>query len=94
MNQQLKVAFRISLATTKEPYAISAWLRKGELQASEINVGIEYSDKLLRSKLPAMKELMRKKPDLRTISSGALALLLYYAIHLQQDKAMTTAHFY
>ena len=62
MNQQLKVAFRISLATTKEPYAISAWLRKGELQASEINVGIEYSDKLLRSKLPAMKELMRKKP--------------------------------
>lgn len=63
MNQQLKVAFRISLATTKEPYAISAWLRKGELQASEINVGIEYSDKLLRSKLPAMKELMRKDPS-------------------------------
>jgi addiction module HigA family antidote len=61
MNQQLKVAFRISLATTKEPYAISAWLRKGELQASEINVGVEYSDKLLRSKLPAMKELMQKK---------------------------------
>ena len=62
MNQQLKVAFRISLATTKEPYAISAWLRKGELQASEINVGIEYSDKQLRSKLPAMKDLMRRKP--------------------------------
>lgn len=32
-NQQLKVAFRISLANTKEPYAISAWLRQGELQA-------------------------------------------------------------
>lgn len=27
--QQLKVAFRISLAHTNEPYAISAWLRKG-----------------------------------------------------------------
>ena len=62
MNQQLKVAFRISLATTKEPYAISAWLRKGELQASEIIVKTDYSDKLLRSKLFAMKELMRKKP--------------------------------
>ena len=63
MNQQLKVAFRISLATTKEPYAISAWLRKGELQASEIIVKTDYSDKLLRSKLFAMKELMRKKPS-------------------------------
>ena len=35
-NQQLKVAFRISLAQTKEPYAISAWLRKGELQAAAL----------------------------------------------------------
>ena len=60
MNQQLKVAFRISLATTKEPYAISAWLRKGELQASEILVKEIYSDTLLKSKLPLMKDLMRK----------------------------------
>ena len=63
MNQQLKVAFRISLATTKEPYAISAWLRKGELQASEINIKVKYSENLLRSKLSAMKELMRKEPN-------------------------------
>ena len=62
MNQQLKVAFRISLATTKEPYAISAWLRRGELQASETYVAGEYSDKLLRSMIPAMKDLMRRKP--------------------------------
>ncbi len=62
MNQQLKVAFRISLATTKEPYAISAWLRRGELQASETNVAREYSDKLLKSMIPAMKDLMRRKP--------------------------------
>ena len=60
MNQQLKVAFRISLATTKEPYAISAWLRKGELQASEILVKEIYSDTRLKSKLPLMKDLMRK----------------------------------
>jgi addiction module HigA family antidote len=49
MNKQLKVAFRISLATTKEPYAISAWLRKGELQAFGINMQGCYTDKLLRS---------------------------------------------
>jgi hypothetical protein len=34
--QQLKVAFRISLSQTQEPFAISAWLRKGELQAAEL----------------------------------------------------------
>jgi hypothetical protein len=62
MNKQLKVAFRISLATTKEPYAISAWLRKGELQAFGINMQGCYTDKLLRSKLPEMKDLMRRKP--------------------------------
>jgi hypothetical protein len=28
-NQQLKIAFRISLAQISESYAISAWLRKG-----------------------------------------------------------------
>ncbi len=63
MNQQLKVAFRISLATTKEPYAISAWLREGELQALEINIDEEYTDKRLKSKIPAMKDLMRRKPS-------------------------------
>jgi len=36
-NQELKVAFRISLRHTKEPHAISAWLRRGELQASELH---------------------------------------------------------
>ena len=62
MKQQLKVAFRISLASTKEPYAISAWLRKGELQASEAYITGNYSDKLLRSMIPVMKDLMCRKP--------------------------------
>ncbi|MDO9155507.1 MAG: hypothetical protein Q7U17_01455, partial [Sediminibacterium sp.] len=35
-NQQLKVVFSISLAQTKDPFSISAWLRKGELQAAEL----------------------------------------------------------
>lgn len=38
LNQQLKVAFRISLNNTKEPHAISAWLRQGEVQAAETEV--------------------------------------------------------
>ncbi len=63
MNQQLKVAFRISLCTIKEPYAISAWLRQGERQAEEVSLSIDFSEKLLREKLSEMKQLMANKPN-------------------------------
>ncbi len=61
LNQQLKVAFRISLSSTKEPHAISAWLRQGEIQASEIDAD-EFSEKALREAIPAMKELCAEHP--------------------------------
>lgn len=60
-HQQLKVAFRISLASTSAPYAISAWLRKGELQASEIRIN-EYSEKKFKTVLPFIKSIMAKQP--------------------------------
>ena len=63
MSQQLKVAFRISLSSTKEPYAVSAWLRQGEIQAESISLTVEFSDKLLKGKLSEMKLLMANKPD-------------------------------
>ncbi len=63
LNQELKIAFRISLAHAKEPEAISAWLRKGELQAAEIELEAVYSDKLLRSNLMLMKQLMVDQPE-------------------------------
>lgn len=61
-NQQLKVAFRISLAHIKEPYAISAWLRKGELQAADLQVG-EYSEKKFKEALPKLKAIMANHPE-------------------------------
>ena len=61
LNQQLKVAFRISLNNTKEPHAISAWLRQGEIQAAEKKV-CEYSEKVLREAIPAMKSLCAEHP--------------------------------
>jgi HTH-type transcriptional regulator / antitoxin HigA len=61
LKQQLKVEFRISLAHTKEPYAISAWLRKGDLQAAELSA-IDYSEKKFRDALPDIKSLMAKHP--------------------------------
>jgi len=56
-NQQLKVAFRISLANTNEPYAISAWLRKGELQAAELHAN-GYSEKKFKTALSELKIVM------------------------------------
>lgn len=59
--QQLKVAFRISLSHTKEPYALSAWLRKGELQAMELNAK-GYNEKKFREALAEIKNVMAKHP--------------------------------
>jgi len=61
LKQQLKVAFRISLAHTKEPYAISAWLRKGDLQAAELSTK-EYNEKSFKDALPDIKLIMAKHP--------------------------------
>lgn len=63
MNQQLKVAFRISLRSTIEPYAISAWLRQGDRQSETIEITEEYSDKKLREQIPHMKTLMAEMPS-------------------------------
>lgn len=60
--QQLKVAFRISLAHTKAPYAISAWLRQGELQAAEL-VAKPYNEKRFKEIMPAIKNVMVNHPD-------------------------------
>jgi len=59
--QQLKVVFRISLAQTKEPYAIAAWLRKGELQAAELET-IDYSERKFKDALPELKSIMADHP--------------------------------
>ncbi len=62
LHQELKVAFRISLAHTKEPYAISAWLRKGELQAAELPDN-SYSETAFKTALPEIKKIMTKHPE-------------------------------
>ncbi|MCB9247021.1 MAG: HigA family addiction module antidote protein [Flavobacteriales bacterium] len=61
-NQKLKVAFRISLKSTKEPYAISAWLRQGEIEAANIQVN-DYSAQKFQSTLLNIKKLMVSHPD-------------------------------
>ncbi|MFN4985026.1 MAG: XRE family transcriptional regulator [Ignavibacteria bacterium] len=55
--QQLKVAFGISINGIQEPHALSAWLRKGEQQAYELKTS-EFSASALRNALPEMKRVM------------------------------------
>lgn len=63
INQELKVAFRISLVHAKDPHAMSAWLRQGEIQASELRLDKTYNDKELKSMLPRIKQLMADDID-------------------------------
>ncbi|MCH8487930.1 MAG: HigA family addiction module antidote protein [Candidatus Cyclonatronum sp.] len=62
INGELKVAFRISLAGTRDPYAISAWLRKGELLAAATEAN-PYSETKFRQALPVLKNLMAEQPE-------------------------------
>lgn len=56
------VAFRVSLAYTQTPHAISAWLRKGEIQAKEIEIE-EFDKKKFKDALAEIKELAFLMPD-------------------------------
>lgn len=58
---QLKVQFRLSLANTREPQALSAWLRRGELQAQELEAP-SYSESGFKAVLPALKQVMAAHP--------------------------------
>ncbi len=62
LKQQLKVAFSISLAHTKDPYLISVWLRKGELQAAELQTNY-YSEKKFKIVLSEINSIKTKNPN-------------------------------
>jgi HTH-type transcriptional regulator / antitoxin HigA len=55
------LAFKIELRYTTDPKAISTWLRIGELQAEELNLG-EFNKKELTNALPIIQEIAFKKP--------------------------------
>lgn len=54
--EEVSVAFRISLAHTQSPYAISAWLRMGELQANNLKIE-PYDKRKFKAALTEIKEL-------------------------------------
>lgn len=64
LNQRLQVAFRITLSEACDPYALSAWLRRGEIQASEMSLDTRYSAKLLRGILNNIVELKNSEGEI------------------------------
>jgi HTH-type transcriptional regulator/antitoxin HigA len=77
----LKVLFRISLAHTNEPMAVSAWLREGERRAKELTPPL-FNSTLLKSSLSEIKSIMANHPDsffedLQKICFNAGVIVLY-----------------
>lgn len=62
IDDEVSVAFRISLANTKNPYSVSAWLRIGELQSRNMNIK-EYNKKTFRESLIDIKGLAYEAPE-------------------------------
>lgn len=57
LNKKLAVNFRISLYGTKDPHALSAWIRQGEILAAQQEVPA-YDKSRLKSVLPILKGYM------------------------------------
>ena len=62
LNQKVPVFFRISLKSSKEPYALSALLRIGEIEAKKIEAA-PYDRKKLKKILQDLKKIMYIAPD-------------------------------
>lgn len=62
MDEEVAVAFRISLAHTQSPQAISAWLRKGELEALRLKLA-DYNESAFKKTLAEIKNLVNQFPQ-------------------------------
>lgn len=59
---QKPVAYRMSNTGKKSPYAVMAWLRRGELQAGQMNTP-EFNTVKFKEALEEIKELMVQQPE-------------------------------
>jgi|AntRauTorckE5430_2_1112549.scaffolds.fasta_scaffold01518_4 transcriptional regulator with XRE-family HTH domain len=81
VDEEVSVAFKISLAKAPDPKPISVWLRYGELQARELKLN-EYSADAFKQALDVSKELAYRQPadflnKLQRLCSQAGVALVY-----------------
>jgi len=62
LKSEIPIFFRISLKHAKDPYALSALLKIGEIEANKINAK-PYNRKKLKEILLKLKEIMYLEPD-------------------------------
>lgn len=62
-SEELRTAFRISLKQVQDPYSISAWLRKGDIDIKKTKIEKEYNKKKLESLIPKMRDIMLEQPE-------------------------------
>lgn len=62
LNESVTAAFKISLANTQSPYAISAWLRIGELEARKKQLA-DFDKPAFSLALENIKKLVVKQPS-------------------------------
>ena len=89
LNQKLRVAFRITLADSCDPYALSAWLRRGEIQAGEISLGKKYTSKLLRGILNDISKI--RKEDTTDKEARLVAMLGNVGVKLIFTETLSSA---
>ena len=63
LQQRLKVAFRISLGDTANPYSVAAWLRQGEIQASDTFLDHPFDAQALKEMVPDVSFLLQNPPE-------------------------------
>ena len=61
VSEEVSVAFRVSLARTTSPHAVSAWLRQGELQARDLILE-SFDKKKFKEALHEAKEMAFNMP--------------------------------
>ncbi|CAN5237392.1 ImmA/IrrE family metallo-endopeptidase [soil metagenome] len=62
VDEEVSVAFRVSLAHTQSPQALSAWLRMGEVEAKKMDLP-PFDKKRFRASLEPIKELAYEMPE-------------------------------
>ena len=60
LHQELKVSFSISLREANNPYALSSWLRRGEILAQQMEMQAPYDINVLKDVIPEMLVLSRE----------------------------------
>lgn len=89
LNQRLRVTFRITLAETCDPYALSAWLRQGEIQASEMPLASQYAAKSLKETLIDITKL--RKSDTTDFREILIQLLSKSGVKLIFTETLSSA---